>query len=370
MGDDHPLGAGGGNRPLQARPVGVVAQHKAPVHALAAARAAQQHPAAGKAVAEIAQLARPGAGVHGGRRDHQRTGQPFFVRQIAQRGGLGQRHAGRPVGGVERGHRTVHHDRADAGIHPGQQPLRLAKAVGQQQAGPAGGGVAPPPGVDLRKHLGLRLPAVDGQAEGGFGDETIAAHRLERRTGGVALIDGRQVVIARRHPDPAAVRQPHLGRAQHMAGGVQADGHAVVLHGLAVGQPLQRQVGTQPAAQHALADGGGQHVAVAGARMVGMGVGDHRPGHGPPGVDVEIAGRAVQALRAVDHQIVHRACQFNTYRLGRPGARTSTPSRPQSRAAAPTTSPRPRAGAAPLATPPSRPRCAPPGQRQTARPAR
>jgi hypothetical protein len=45
-------------------------------------------------------------------------------------------------------HRAVHRDRARCRfVHPGQQALRLAEAVAQQQAGAAGGGVGLPPGL-------------------------------------------------------------------------------------------------------------------------------------------------------------------------------------------------------------------------------
>jgi hypothetical protein len=80
-------------------------------------------------------------------------------------------------------------------------------------------------------------------------------------------------VVARGHPDLPAVLEPHLGRAQHMAGRVQADAHAVVLDDLAIGQRLQRDL-AQPRAQHAFGRGRGQVVAVAAARVVGMRVGD------------------------------------------------------------------------------------------------
>ncbi len=309
MGDDHPFGPGGGVGALQAGPVGMVAQREATVHALASARAAQLHPAAGEAVAEIPQLAGPGAGMHRRWRHHQRAtqglGAAAAIGQVGQRAGVGQGHAGGAVGGVDRQHGAVHEDRADAGIHPRQHPLGLAEAVGHQQAGPANGGVAPPPGIHLGQHGGLGLPAVDRQAKGGFGDEAVAAQRLEGWAGGVGLVVGAEVVVARGHPHPAGVFQPHLGRAQHMAGGVQADAHAVVHHHLAIGQALQVQPRAQPAAQHTGADGSGQHLAVAGAGMVGMGMGDHRPRHRAPGVDVEVAGCAVQAGRAQGDQVVH-----------------------------------------------------------------
>ena len=90
-----------------------------------------------------------------------------------------------------------------------------------------------------------------------------------------------------------------------MAGWVQADAHAAVQHGLTVGQTLQRQPGAESAAQHALADSGGEHLAVTGAGMVGVGMGDHRVRHCPRGVDVEVARRTVQALRTSDDQVFH-----------------------------------------------------------------
>ena len=56
--------------------------------------------------------------------------------------------------------------------------------------------------------------------------------------------------------------------------------------------------------QHRQALGGHVIGAHAGARMVPVAVGDHRTRHRPPGIDVEVAGRAVQALRRVHHQVV------------------------------------------------------------------
>ena len=95
--------------------------------------------------------------------------------------------AGGAVGAVERLDRAVHEDRPDRAVDALQDALRLAEAVADQQAGAAGLGVAAPPGVDRREQLGLRLPAVDRQAEGRLGDEAVAAHRLERRAGRVVL---------------------------------------------------------------------------------------------------------------------------------------------------------------------------------------
>ena len=199
----------------------------------------------------------------------------------------------------------MHDDRADAGVDPGQQPLRLAEAVGEQQAGAAGVGIGAPPVVDFAQHLGLRAPAVDGQAKRAFGDEAMAAHGLERRTGGVAVfVDAAQEVVAARHPHLPAMLDAHLRRAEHVAGGVQAHAHAVDLDPLAILEPLQHDVVAQPRAQHTGADGGGEIGAVAAPRMVGVGVRDHCALDRPPRVDVEAARRAVQALGAQDDEVL------------------------------------------------------------------
>ena len=306
MRDDHALGAGGGDGALQPRPVGVVAEHEAAVHALAPACAAQLHPAAGERVAVRAQAPAPGAAQHCRRRHHQGLAQVVGVAQGLQRHGLGQRDTGVAVGAVQRLHRAVHDDAADGRVDTGDQPLRLAEAVAQQQAGTAGSGVGAPPGVHLGQHLGLRTPAVDRQAEGAFGDEAVATHRLEGVAGGVGVAgDAAGEVVPRGHPDAAGVFDAHLRRAQHVAGRVQAERDAVPAHRLAVGQRLQRDV-AQPRAQHAGAGRAGEIGAVAAPRVVGMGVRDDGARHRPPGVDEEVARRAVQAFGAQDHEIVGR----------------------------------------------------------------
>ena len=101
----------------------------------------------------------------------------------------------------------------------------------------------------------------------------------------------------------AAVFDAHLRRAQHVAGRVQADAHAVQHHRFAIFKPLQRDV-AQPCAQHAGADGGGQVGTMAAARVVGMGVGDDGALHRPPGVDVEAPGSAVQPFGPQHDEVV------------------------------------------------------------------
>ena len=53
---------------------------------------------------------------------------------------------------------------------------------------------------------------------------------------------------------------------------------------------------------------------VSGAGMVGVGMGDDCPVHRPAGVDVEIPGRAVQALGPGDQQIGRMGHARSQYR--------------------------------------------------------
>ena len=213
------LRAGAGDGAQQAWPVGEVGHHKATVHAAPPAPSAHLHPPAGKGVDRIgAETLHPRRAL--GRR--WCNDQSTFERRLVQRGighavGVRQGHAGRAVHGVERLHRAMHNDRADAGIHTAQQALSLAERVAEDHRRTALRGIAPPPRIDLVKQRGLGGPAVDGQAKGGLGDEGVAAHRLEGRAGAVGL----GFVVARGDPHLPTMFEPHLGRPQHMACGMQ-----------------------------------------------------------------------------------------------------------------------------------------------------
>lgn len=191
-----------------------------------------------------------------------------------------------------------------------QDALRLAEGVAEQHAGPPGLLVVPPPLVDTGEDLRLGLPAVDRQTEGRLGDEGMATHRLEGITGAIRL----DLVVARSDPDFAAVLEAHLGRAQHVAGGVKTQGDAVMVDGLAIGQGLQVDVTSQARAQNALARRGGQVMGAAGTRMVAMAMGDDGALDGAPGVDIEISGRTIQAFGPCNHQI-----QAGDLRVGNEG---------------------------------------------------
>ncbi len=88
-----------------------------------------------------------------------------------------------------------------------------------------------------------------------------------------------------------------------MPGWVKAQGYAMVQQAFAVRQGLQVDVLAQAAAQDADAWGGGEVVAVADAGMVAVAVGDDGTFHWPPGIDVKITWRTVQAFGAGDDEV-------------------------------------------------------------------
>src|SRR5450830_1163902 len=112
MRDDHALRAGGSNRLHQSWPVGVVRQHKTPVHATPTARTAQQHPAAGKRIAIVAEAPHPRRTGSRGRRDDDGVPQSSFI-HLVHHHGRRQGHAAIAVHRVQGLHGAVADDGAD-----------------------------------------------------------------------------------------------------------------------------------------------------------------------------------------------------------------------------------------------------------------
>jgi hypothetical protein len=83
---------------------------------------------------------------------------------------------------------------------------------------------------------------------------------------------------------------------------MQRDLHAAQREAFTVVMRLQRHI-AQPPTQDRHAAGTAVVLAHAAARVVAVAVGDHRARHRPPRIDVEIAGRAVQALGAQYYQV-------------------------------------------------------------------
>ena len=171
--------------------------------------------------------------------------------------------------------------------------------------------------VDLAARVGM---AEYRQAERRLGDEDVARHRLERRTGRVLA----PLVVAR-HDDPLARMLEHdLRRAEHMAGGDEADVDLADAEALAIGHGF--------AVLLAIA---GRHdrqrlrrrpdFAVSAARMVGMAVRDERACLRLRRIDPRVGGAHVDAFgkrlypgTEARHRELYRreTVEFPKYRIG------------------------------------------------------
>jgi hypothetical protein len=166
---------------------------------------------------------------------------------------------------------------------------------------------------------------------------------------GLSVAAGRHEVVAGQHPHLAADLDAHLRRAEDVAGRMQA--HARVADGHRLAPVEAGDVDAPEArAQHADAALRGQVVAMAGARVVGVGVRDDGALDLAPRVDVEVAGRAIEALRAPDDQVsghgtpeshAGAARQQRRRQPRHAGARVVTPARDRMEYCAAWTSPLP-----------------------------
>src|SRR5262249_43759659 len=117
----------------------------------------------------------------------------------------------------------VAENRADPGVEPGQDALRLSESVDKDDRSPSLGGIPPPPVVDGLEDLRLRLPAVDGQPERRFGDQRVTADELKsaaRRIGSGLVISGNDAHFT-------AMFDADLCRTQDVPRGVQGGANAV-----------------------------------------------------------------------------------------------------------------------------------------------
>lgn len=125
--------------------------------------------------------------------------------------------------------RAVHEHRSALGDEAGEQTLRFAERVGEDHARALLLLVGEPPRVDLLHHQGWIVPAIHGERERGFGDEMVAADRLERRAGRIRF----DFVVAADDADLAGMFDAHLRRAEDVAGGSGASNGKVACTGAA-----------------------------------------------------------------------------------------------------------------------------------------
>ncbi len=261
---------------------------------------AHAHPARGEGGQGIGEPARPAVGDGGGRGDDDLSGE-VHAAGVSHRRQRPQIDAIARIEGVHLLQGAVDIDRpVVAGLaHQGDQPLRLAEGVGAHKVGALR--ELGQRGQEFGHLLAGRRVAEDGQAEGGFGDEDVAGDRLKALAGRIAAA----LVVAGHDDGQPAPADHHLGGAQHMAGGRQGDLDSVAAHGLSVVERHRRAGEIVAIAQaHDLQRRRrGQDQAVAGTGVVRVTVGDHGPLHRRGRIDVEVAGRAVEALGAGRQQV-------------------------------------------------------------------
>ena len=111
-----------------------------------------------------------------------------------------------------------------------------------------------------------------------------------------------------------------LRRPQHVARRVERHLHAIDGERFAEPERVDRHAAADPLAEHEFAGRRAEIAVAAGPRMIGVGMRDDRPGHPPPGIDVEITLPAIEPLGREFEQVWHRVGP----RGGRDGGRTKT----------------------------------------------
>ena len=321
-------GTGFFDRVDKARPIGVIAQDKTVVGGLPPASAPDAHPPADHRDAESLWPSKPSdpwAGRGGGWGDDHATVLEFFGAVFV---GL---EGGREIDAVvfidsgELGDRAVDADRADGWVEQAEDALGLAERVGEQDRGAPRGGVGAPPVVNVADDVRAVRPAVDGKGEGRLADEGVAGDGLEGLGRRVLLSRGINFVVTGDAPGaavgaaPLGVLDADLGGPEDVARGVEGDAGAVLGHGRA--EPERGGVDGGPDAdpEQIAGRGAGEVVVAAGAGVVGVGVCDDRPRDGPPGGDVEVAGRAPEATVGGNDEIGERGARHATLFASRAG---------------------------------------------------
>ena len=133
------------------------------------------------------------------------------------------------------------------------------------------------------------------QAEGRLADEDVARDEFERRAGRVA----HALIIAGNDNAHALGFDADLRRPKHVAGGMKRDGEPIHADALAIPSGLRGAGEIGPAAHAHDREGLArcEHAPMSGARVVGMAMRDQRTRDRPQGIDVKIAGGAIEACR-------------------------------------------------------------------------
>ena len=112
-------------------------------------------------------------------------------------------------------------------------------------------------------------------------------------------------VVAGHDPDLAAMFDANLRRSENVSGGMERETHAVDGSGFPIVDSLDRSVRPEPNAQRPFPLARCEVPFAPSPRMIGVGVGDHRPRNGIPRIDIEIACLAIKAGVAQSDEVRH-----------------------------------------------------------------
>ncbi len=145
--------------------------------------------------------------------------------------------------------------------------------------------------MNVPKDRGLIRPLVDREAESRLRDQRVAANRLEGLRRGVTV---RRIVVTRHDHNLSLARHPDLRRSQDMASRMKGDLRLPDLDRLTERQGRQPDRLPDPLPQEGLPAFRAKILPHPTARMVRMGVCNHRLGDGLPRVDVKVARRTIE----------------------------------------------------------------------------
>ena len=292
--------AGRDNGRRQSIPVGMIGDDQRQFGMRLPGAGPHAHPARCKRRNRIGKTARPDFFERRGRTERHRTGEIGFLR-AADAAQFAEIDAASLIEPCDLLHRAVQVDRL---VEPGladqrDDALRLAERIGADKMRAFGKECD---GMQKFADFRVRIAmAKHRQAKGGFGDKDIARHKLERRTGRIGDI----LVIAGGDDRHVLVRDRDLRGTEHMAGRMTAHCHAIERDTLAVSDRLRaaRKVFAIAERHDGERFRRRQHMAVAGAGMIGMAMRNDGLVHGPRRVDMKAGALAAHAGRCGRQEI-------------------------------------------------------------------
>ena len=123
----------------------------------------------------------------------------------------------------------------------------------------------------------------------------MTADRLKRVTGRIVI----KLVIARHHPNLAAIFNPHLRASQYMAGRMQTHGDTIDISHFAIADRIDIGVGAQSRFQYSQRESSGPIGCVPRPSKIGMGMGNNSSRNEPLGINIKIPRRAIKSTRGM-----------------------------------------------------------------------